>query len=477
MVVSLANVYAHSPTWLQDVMVTAYGYRLRRLRYGGIHHEVLIGLRRSQWLAAPEVAELQRQRLVALVAHARRTVPLYRDRAMPALESGTPAELATLPTVSKEDLRATREHITSSDYRDAHLHAIHTGGTSGTPLTIYCDAPALQRNYAFFARFREWAGIPSLARVATFAGRTIVPVEQQRPPFWRRNAAANTWLFSSYHLSPTHMPSYVEALARLRVELIDSYPSSLEPIARYVVDQGITTIRPKAIITSSETLRPVVRDLLERAFAAPIYDHYGSAELAALITQCERGTYHVNPEFGIVEVLRDGQPAESGQVGELVVTGFVNPVMPLIRYRTGDLAIPGAGACACGRAFPILDRIIGRLDDVLVTPEGRRVGRLDPIFKAVSTFQAARIVQDASDHVRVELVSESDIAVQEQAVLVRELRARLGTTMRIDVMRVSAIPRTGAGKLRTVVNLVGGGEQTAGFDAFDDVVTHGQLGD
>ena len=174
--------------------------------------------------------------------------------------------------------------------------------------------------------------------------------------------------------------------------------------------------------------------------------------MAAFVSQCEAGSCHVNSEFGIVEVLKeDGQPAPAGESGQIVATGFINPIMPLIRYATGDGAVQGGSPCLCGRASPTLERIEGRLDDVLVTPEGRRIGRLDPIFKTASSIQEARIVQDAADHVRLELVPDPQFTSSDEAVLVQELARRLGPSMRIDVVRVASVPRAPSGKLRMVV--------------------------
>ena len=97
--------------------------------------------------------------------------------------------------------------------------------------------------------------------------------------------------------------------------------------------------------------------------------------------------------------------------------GFVNPIMPLIRYRTGDLAVFADRECDCGRKMPVIEGLLGRSDDVVVTPDGRRVGRLDPIFKAVSSFYESRIVQDAADHVRVEYVADAEVPDAERATL------------------------------------------------------------
>ena len=450
---SLASrLYAASPVWLQNTALTAYGWRLRSRRYGGIHSAVLAELLREQWHDRDEIETSQLTRLNHAVAAAR-VAPLYANKGLPDRPLQSLEDLRTLPLVEKAELRQPRHRLVAES-QSRRLLEIHTGGTTGTPLSIYCDRAVLQRNYAFFERFRRWAGIEPGEAVATFAGRTILPAGQERPPFWRRNAAGNAWLFSSYHLGPDTLSAYVTALTRIAPALIDSYPSNLAILARYMLDQGISSVRPRAIITSSETLLPSVRDLIERAFACAVFDHYGAAEMAALITQCDHGSYHVNPEFGIVEILRDGVPVAAGERGEIVATGFINPIMPLIRYRTGDSAVAGGSRCACGRAFPTIERLEGRMDDYLITPEGYVIGRLDPVFKSATSILETRIVQDDVDHVRVELVPGSGYVVEQGESIVTELQKRLGPNMRIDLELVSSLPRTTGGKLRAVVNLV-----------------------
>lgn len=452
MAATLDDIYFQSPIWFQNALISAYGYRLRALRYGKRQQEYLHELLQTQWWSPEQLHQLQKDKLNELLAVARDTVPLYKERLSSESLHGL-ATLAELPLLRKDELRAPREQVVSRSFQTTRLEAIHTGGTTGSPLTVYCDRAALQLNYAFFGRLRNWAGIQPHDRVATFAGRTIVPAGQKRPPFWRRNLAANTLLFSSYHISPSTLPHYVEALLKFQPALIDSYPSSIELIARYILERGITSVRPRAVITSSETLDPTVRGLIEHAFDCKVFDYYGAAEMAALITQCEHGSYHSNPEFGVLELLRDGQPVGPGEFGEIVATGFVNRVMPFIRYGTGDLAMWKEGACPCGRAFPVLERIEGRRDDVIITPDGRRIGRLDPIFKAVSSIFEAQIVQVSRDLVRVNVVGPA-FNDEERFELSRELQKRIGPSMRIEIVQTERIPRTSRGKFRSVVNLV-----------------------
>ena len=448
---SALKLYSSAPVWVQNGLVSLYGAHLRWLRHGRVYRDTLRELLESQRLPKEALERLQLERLNAVLANASGDVALYRERDLPSSVASLEG-LADIPLIQKADLQRPASEVAAQTGGTPEV--IHTGGTTGRALKIYCDRDTLNRNYAFFERFRHWTGTGLGKRNAVFAGRTIVPSDQDGPPYWRRNLATNTMLFSSYHLGPQTLPSYVAALAGFKPALIDSYPSSLDPIARYMVDHDIRTVRPTAVITSSETLHPEVRGRIERAFGCTVYDHYGAAEMAALITQCEHGAYHVNPEFGIVEIVRDGAPVGPGESGEIVATGFINPVMPLIRYATGDEAVASDRPCECGRHFPVIDELRGRMDDVIVTPDGRRVGRLDPIFKAVHSLEETQVVQDASDHIEVQIVTAQAPDPAELEALRFELAARVGPTMRIDIVRVERIPRAASGKLRTVVNKI-----------------------
>lgn len=447
----LIRIYDRAPVLVQNLMLSAYGLWLRYLRYGPRQQALVAELRASERLSADALHTLQLKRLNDVLVAAARDVPFYDGRIPPTGVSSL-AELGNLPRLTKSAAQQAGRDLVSRRHAAERLQQIHTGGTTGKPLTVFCNREALQRNYAFFHRFRAWAGITDGDRVATFAGRTIVP-PGRASPYWRHNWASNTLLCSSYHLGPDSLDGYLDALASFRPRLIDSYPSSIEPLARQALARHDARIRPAAIITSSETLFPEVRASIEAAFGCRVFDHYGAAEMAALITQCEAGSYHVNPEYGVVEIMVGDRPALPGEVGEIVATGFVNSVMPFIRYSTGDLAVLGHRGCGCGRAFPVIERIEGRQDDTLLTPDGNRIGRLDPIFKAVQSIHEARIVQDAADHVRVEVVPLPQFSDRERHALLGELTRRLGHRMRISIVSVDRLERTGRGKLKTVVNL------------------------
>ena len=449
---SLANRAFHaSPPSVQSLALSLYGAKLRRTRYGGVHRETLTHLLESQLSSTDQFESLAEDAFGSLVTFARRTVPMYRESMGKLPSNLSLKDLPLLPIVRKADLLRAGMARVSTDFKTSDLVHIHTGGTTGEPLSVFSTKSAIQTNYAFYERLRHWAGVPDGCRMATFAGRAFLKANASAP-FSRLNWPARARLFSSYHLSATNAQSYLDELADWNPELIDSYPSSLAPLANFVLERGDDRVRPRAVITSSETLGHTVREDISAAFRTKVFDQYGAAEMAAFISQCESGSYHVNPEFGVVELLVDGGAARPGEVGEIVATGFLNHAMPMIRYATGDWGVWSDTLCPCGRAMPVMKEIGGRVDDVIETPDGRWIGRLDPVFKVASSAFESQIVQDASDHIRVEIAAQSELKSGDIEAIREQLVLRLGSEMKIDFLFVPSIARTRSGKLRSVVN-------------------------
>ncbi len=449
-------LYEQSPVPVQDLLISAYGWKLRSLRYGGGFHQYLSDLLASERWPAAEIRAFQDEQLHRLIRHCYENVPYYerllRQLGLTPDDFRVADDLQKLPTLSKETVRANSELFHARNIPVSHCEVVGTSGTTGKTLRIRVDLEGRRKNYAFFARLKHWAGVEWNARTATFAGRTIIPSGQQGPPFWRYNRPMRTLLFSSYHLAAQNLPAYVEQLNRFAPELIDSYPSSLYQITRFCRDSGAAAPRPRAVITSSETLTPGWRELISGTLNTRIFDQYGSAEQVCFVSQCEHGSYHSHPEYGITELL----PAEDSNSGarRIVGTGFTNWAMPLLRYETGDLAIPSTDGCSCGRNFPLLEGIAGRADDVVITPDGRRIGRLDPVFKGLESVRQAQIVQVSLGELKIRLVAAPSFVPAHEQSIRHELERRLGREMRLDFEMVDEIPCGPGGKFRSVISLV-----------------------
>jgi phenylacetate-CoA ligase len=359
--------------------------------------------------------------------------------------------LENWPVLAKEELRRNPAAFLADDCRPSRMFVTHTSGTTGTPLRLYESRAAIRAWYALVeARWRRWYGLSRQDRWAILGGQLVTPAAQRTPPFWVRNRALNQLYLSAYHLAPELIPHYVKALREFAPVYLLGYSSALHTLAGECLRQGVKDLRFKTVLTNAEPLYAHQRETIAQAFQCPVRETYGMSEKAAGASECEHGRLHWWPDAGVAEI---ESPDETG-AGELLVTGLLNRDMPLIRYRVGDRArlAQKNGSCACGRSLPVMESIEGRSDDVLLTPEGRRIGRLDPVFKGDLGIREAQIVQEELDRVRVTVVAAGRFGGREQEQLRALLSARLGPAMRIEIESAAAIPRGANGKFRAVIS-------------------------
>jgi phenylacetate-CoA ligase len=410
----------------------------------------------SQWLSSDEIAARQLVSVRRVVDYAAAHVPFYKEAykgvGYRVGDLRDLSQLSELPIVEKDDVRRDPKAFVPEEFERRRLFEGFTSGTSGTPLRTFKTRASYQRNWAFQERVRSWFGIKKRDVRATLNARPVAPPLQRRPPFWRHDRFTHNWVFSVFHFSEATLPHYVEALGRIGPREIHGYPSAVSEVARAAILQGETRIRPRAVITSSETLLDTQRETIERAFGCSVRDQYGSAENVVWVSQCELGTYHVHPEYGYLETVRGQRPVR-GEDGEVVGTGFINPAMILIRYRLGDsMAVDPDANCDCGRSFSIVRQLIGRTDDVLFSVDGRPLGRLDPLFKGLDTVVEGQIVQDECDHLTINLVTAGDHRADVQT-LHRRLTDAFGPGIRLSFEFPDSIPRTASGKFAFQRNL------------------------
>ena len=454
------RMYDAAPVWLQNAAISVLGIRARMQRYGGGHRELLRELRTHERFSQVDLVNYQTQRLRGLIEHVRATVPHYRDQA--DLRSVDSSKIVVsdlpnlLPVIQKSQVRSDPSRFHAETSGPSRLVTLHTSGTTASPLPIRATLSAIRANYAFFARFLAWHGTHPLARSITLAGRLVVPASQIGPPFHRTNRGLNDALLSSYRIAESTKDEYRRVFEVVAPSYIDAYPSAICAVATLLRDAPPQPKhRPNVIVTSSETLLANQRAIIEQVIGSPVRDQYGSAELAVFACECEHGSLHINSDYGIVETLRnDGHPTSPGEIGRLVVTGFWNPAMPLIRYEIGDSAVLDDVPCPCGRAFPIIRELVGRTDDLVKTPSGRLIGRLDPAFKDMPGLIEAQIVQTAPDSITVNAVLDGCALATLETRIRENLAARLEPSMRIHISRVDCIPRTPAGKFQSVISML-----------------------
>ncbi len=451
-------LYHRLPAPARSAAASLRGYYLRRWRYGPETDRLIAeALDREHWTAA-QWSRFGEERLVYVLQRAATRVPYYRALWQARRRVGDRSsweDLANWPLLEKEAVRAQPEAFLADGCRPRRMWRVHTSGTTGTSVTIWRSRETERGLYALAAaRRRHWYGLSRGDRCALIGGQLVTPTAQRRPPFWVWNAALNQLYMSSYHLAPALLPYYLDALAHYRVAYLEGYTSSLYALAQEALRLGRRDLQVVVAIPNAEPVEEYQRQAIAAAFGCPVRETYGMAESVAAASECQGGRLHLWPEVGCVEVVVNGQNVPAGALGELVCTGLLNADMPLIRYRIGDrgalTASPSPTVCSCGRTLPSLAAVEGRVDDVLFTPDGRRIGRLDPVFKADLPVREAQIVQDTLRRVRIRYVPTENFTPDAAQTLVERLQARMGNVA-VVLEPVAEVPRTATGKFRAVV--------------------------
>jgi phenylacetate-coenzyme A ligase PaaK-like adenylate-forming protein len=454
-------IYRRAPIPLQNTLLTLHGWRLRRARFGETYRRLRREFERLERSTAAEQEAYQDDRLKILIRHCYENVPYYRqvmeDRKLRPEDVQSVRDLRKLPVLEKEDLRRNFDRLVSRTVDRSGLRLARTSGSTGAALACYWDDAVDCATNAVLWGHRSWVGFEFGAPYAALLGRMIVPETQNAPPFWRLNRAWNQLFLSSFHLDERTVDSYLAAMEAFGPQALDAYPSTAYVLARYLQARG-RTFPLKSICTSTETLLPIQRELIEERFAGRVYDYLGEAERVLFAGECGTGEgMHLFTGYGITEVTDDaGAPRPVGETGHLVATGLHNLAMPLIRYRLGDVSALRPEPCRCGRRLPLLDRVTTKAEDIVVTPEGRYVSPsvLTHPFKPMGNIAASQIIQETADSLIVRIVRRPTYTDDDTRTLVSEFRKRVGETMKIEVVFVDSIPRGPGGKLRWVISKV-----------------------
>lgn len=462
----LQPLYQYLPVFVQNLGISLYGYAYRNERLGGDYERYVAGFEeRDAWSRADMQRYVQRE-LRRVLLHAYDQIPFYRSSWFDAgvrredLERFRPDDLPRIPITSKELVRRDAASFVAPDVaRHRTLHRYHTSGSTGTPVTTICDAEA-HRKFVAGREVRSfgWAGVSVRNPRSMIGGRLVVPRAQATPPFYRYNRAERQTYFSAYHISPSTAADYVEGFNRFRPDVLTGYAYSHYLLGRMMLDRGLKlSYQPRAAILGSEKLTPDMRAVIEEAFGTRAYEEYGAVENCMLVTECQAGSLHASPDFGILEVVDDqGRRVAAGTEGRIVCTGLLNDAQPMVRYDIGDVARLSDKPCTCGRdQLPVIEEIVGRIEDVVVARDGRALVRFHGVFVNLPGVMEGQVVQEELDLLRIRVVASADFGKKEEDLIRhRIVRERLGD-VRVVIERVPRLERTERGKVRAVISKVG----------------------
>ena len=406
----------------------------------------LARIEQSQWLEPSLLERLQVEKLRAMLLHAGRSVPYYRDLfrrlGFEPQGLGALADLAALPPLDRETVAERFEDLQSRPLPPG-ARARATGGSTGSPLRLMSDQEDGLCRSAHLYRNLRWLGWDVGGRLAYVWGSDVDSREHRGWHGAARDAIAGVLWLDAFSLRRERLDDYLDRLASFDPDVLIGYPSSLHLLAeRALARPRALTLR--GIQTSAEMLAPRVRADLEAAFGCPVRDRYGCREVGVVAHECGAGRLHVNAETVVMECVDGG----------VLLTGLDNRAMPLIRYRNEDLAELSSQPCPCGRGLPVVRAIRGRLADVIRSPGGRLIHGefFTHLFYDAPGVRRFQVHQTLPAHLRISVVAGPEFTPATQEHMGRLIQTHADPAFRVEWIHVSEIAPGPSGKFRFTIS-------------------------
>ncbi len=424
----------------------------------------LESLEQTQYLSREEIEQLQMEKLKKLLIDAHTHTAWYRrliDEAGLELDKDRPLTLEDLRKLPTMDKRTATEHGAEMVWKGVPggAYPYSTGGSSGEPLRFQFGRWRQASDAAGRMRARRWWGEDVGEREVYLWG---APVELNNTDRIKtvRDRLFNQMVLNAFEMSLQQMDDYLEAIQHYQPSCIYGYASSIALLAAHALERGRQPRlrRLKVVCTTGEPLYPHQRKIIQDAFGAPVANEFGSRDIGFTAHEAPGGQMLLMSESILLEVLDpQGNPVPPGETGEAVMTGLCSNAQPFVRYRTGDMVRLSGEPAAGGRGLHVIAEVAGRTTDFVVRSDGTIMHALSVIYEirdkpGVAEF---RFIQHDLEHAEVQIVpgpawKESG---SEEAI-VRDLEARLGDRVKIEIKVVDQIPASASGKHRYVVSHV-----------------------
>lgn len=423
------------------------------LRNGKLFERYCKELKATEKYSVEELQQYQNEKLQYTIRNAYENVPFYRRvldaRKLKPSDIRTKEDLQKLPIINKKTVQDNFKNFRNKNFKGLVFKG-YTSGTTGAPGTFLRDLNSINFENAAIWRLFSSAGKTADSRRVTLRGDIVCPIEKQVLPFWKFDHFSKQLLLSSYHINDNNLAFYIKEINKFNYYDLYAYPSTAYLLAEYCLRNKIA-LSFAAVFTSSELVSLYQREAIEKAFKCKLFDWYGQAERVSAIGQCKSAGYHIQEDYSVVEL----KEREDGFC-EMIGTTFNNVVMPLIRYRTGDIIKleGGNSSCLCHSIFRKVKVISGREGNSIRTPDKRTVGILNHIPRGVNNLIELQFVQKQINEVILRIVCTDKFSKKDEDLLLKNTREHISQNMDFVIEKVKKIERGKSGKFIPVVSKI-----------------------
>lgn len=311
--------------------------------------KVLQELRIHQYFSADQLQAIQQQRLERLFTQAQSFTAYYSNA----------QSFDDLPVLTKEIVNRSFNDFVNAHFKKKQIRKL-TGGSTGMPFAYYTNHYSLSFMWAGIILSWEAAGYRVGDKVAFIAGSSLYKTSWKHQVFYK---LLNVDILHASPLENNIMKGYADKIRKNKTAIIYGYAHAIGAMAEFLLSQPRQNFPSlKGVICTAELLTPAARKNIELAFGVKVYNQYGCNEAGVSAFECEHNRMHLINTRAVYE---------TDQNGTLISTDLSNEGFIMMKYNTTDIVEFSDEQCACKRNFPIIKRVVGRLNDVVVDMENR----------------------------------------------------------------------------------------------------------
>ena len=372
-----------------------------------------------------------------------------------------PLDWNTVPVMTKKDLQQPLETLLSDGFSRKNTYIDKTSGASGHPFVFSKDKFAHALTWSIIMDRFFWFNLNfNTTKQARFYG-----IPQDRKGYYTeklKDFISNRYRFNVFDLSDEALENWLIDFKRKPFFYMNGYTSPIVQFAKYLRGKNIIlkTICPtlKACVVTSEMLFEDDKQLMEKQFGIPVINEYGASELDLIAFENTKNEWVVNSETLFVEILDENNHVlPHGEEGRLVITSLYNKAQPFIRYDIGDIGVLSKKSTP---KKPILEKLIGRTNDMAILPSGKKAAGLTfyyitkRIIEDDSNVKEFVIEQLKLDTFKIHYVSDKDISPNKMEMIKNDMANYLENGLTILFERQTKLKRSKSGKLKQFSSLI-----------------------
>jgi len=350
--------------------MSSFFYRLAEKLRGENIIRKIEELEKSQYQSSEELQNYQRKKLWELLEGSKKNVPYFRE----IIKETDPDRFSLVPILTREKIRENWKGMFHPQIPKRKFIRYSSSGTTGEPLILYLDRSTVGYYHAAQWRGFSWHGVKFGAKGIKIWG---VPQSLRARVIEKlKDRITNRLRFSAFDMEKVKVKEIWEKMLKFKPSYLYGYASALYLFAQLLEENNLEgkEMGLKLVVSTAEVLYDFQREKLKKIFGCPLANEYGACEAGIIAFECPQGSLHLAAENVYLEVIDDNNlPRKVGEEGRILVTSLRNFSFPLLRYELGDVGVLTDRVCSCGIKLPLLESIVGRTSDFVVTEEGKRI--------------------------------------------------------------------------------------------------------